>query len=72
MSSLCGPRGPCKYAERDGVDLSDDFFCSIASQCVEAFGREVAIILAHLLLWAAFKDDVRVNEQVISLISSDL
>jgi hypothetical protein len=32
----------------------------------------VAIILACLLLWAAFEDDVRVNEQVISLIPSDL
>jgi hypothetical protein len=29
-------------------------------------------MLAHLLLWAAFEDDVRVNEQVISLIPSDL
>jgi hypothetical protein len=28
-SILCGPWGPCKYAERDGVDLFDDFFCSI-------------------------------------------
>ena len=29
-SVLCGPRGPCKYALRDGVSLTDDFFCSIA------------------------------------------
>ena len=29
-SILCGSRGPCKYAERDEVDLSDDFLCSIA------------------------------------------
>ena len=72
VSILCGPWGPCKYAARDGVNLYDDFFCSIAPQCVKAFGREVAIILARLLLWAAFKDDVCVNEQVISLIPSDL
>ncbi len=45
-SILCGPWGPCKYAASDGVDLDDDFLCSIAPQCVEAFGREVAIILA--------------------------
>ncbi len=32
----------------------------------------MAIILARSLLWAAFKDDVHVNEQVISLIPSDL
>jgi hypothetical protein len=32
----------------------------------------VAIILAQSLHWAAFKDDVRVNEQVISLVPSDL
>jgi hypothetical protein len=43
-SILCGPWGPCKYAVRDGVDLTDDFLCSIAPQRVEAFGREVAII----------------------------
>ncbi len=29
-------------------------------------------MLACLLLWAAFEDDVHVNEQVISLIPSDL
>ncbi len=29
-SILCGSRGPCKYAARDGVDLSDDFLCSTA------------------------------------------
>ncbi len=50
VSILCGPWGPCKYAARDGVNLYDDFFCSIAPQCVKAFGREVAIILASLLL----------------------
>ncbi len=72
VSILCGPQGPCKYAVRDGVDLYDDFLCLIAPQCVEAFGREVTIILARSLLWAAFEDDVRVNEQVISLIPSDL
>ncbi len=72
VSILCGPRGPCKYAARDGVDLTDDFLCLIAPQCIEAFGREVTIILARLLLWAAFEDDVHVNKQVISLISSDL
>jgi hypothetical protein len=71
-SILCGPWGPCKYAARDGVDLDYDFLCLIAPQCVGAFGREVAIILARLLLWAAFEDDVRINEQVISLIPSDL
>jgi hypothetical protein len=25
-SILCGPRGPCKYATREGVELTDDFF----------------------------------------------
>jgi hypothetical protein len=71
-SILCGPWGSCKYAAGVGVNLYDDFLCSIAPQRVEAFGREVAIILVHLLLWAAFKGDVRVNEQVISLIPSYL
>ncbi len=32
----------------------------------------MAIILACLLLWAAFEDDVCINEQVIALIPSDL
>jgi len=36
-SVLCGPRGPCKYALQDGLELTDDFFCSIAPRCVEAF-----------------------------------
>jgi len=40
-SILCGPRGPCKYAMREGVELTDDFFCSIAPRCVEVFGRDV-------------------------------
>jgi hypothetical protein len=71
-SILCGPWGSCKYAARDGVNLYDDFLCSIAPQWFEAFGREVAIILACLLLWAAFEDDVHVHEQLISLIPSDL
>jgi hypothetical protein len=30
VSILCNPRGPCKYAARDGVDLYDDFLYSIA------------------------------------------
>jgi hypothetical protein len=47
-SVLCGPRGPCKYAMREGVEITNDYFCSIAPQCVEAFGREVAIVLAWL------------------------
>ena len=72
-SVLCGPRGPCKYALRDGVSLTDDFFCSIAPRCVEAFGREVGIILARSLLWAAYKKEVRTNNQmVVSIIPSDL
>jgi hypothetical protein len=45
-SILCSPWGPCKYAARDGVNLDDDFLCLITPQCVEAFGREMAIILA--------------------------
>jgi len=71
-SVLCGPRGPCKYATRAGVDLTDDFFCSIAPRCVEAFGREVGIILARSLLWAAYEKEVRTNNQVLSIIPSDL
>ena len=57
-SVLCGPRGPCKYALRDRLELTDDFFCSIAPRCVEAFGREVGIILARSLLWAAYQKEV--------------
>ncbi len=54
------------------MELTDDFFCSIAPQCVEAFGREVAIVLARLLLWAAYKVEVCMNNQVVSLAPSDL
>ena len=54
-SDLCGPWGPCKYATREGVELTDDLFCSIAPRWVEAFGREVGIVLARLLLWAGTK-----------------
>jgi hypothetical protein len=71
-SILCRSWGLCMYAVRDGFDLSDDFLCLMAPRCVEASGREVAIILARLLLWADFENDVCVNEQVISLIPSDL
>ena len=71
-SVLCGPRGPCKYATRAGVDLTDDFFCSIAPRCVEAFGREVGIVLARSLLWAAYEKEVCTNNEVVSLMPSDL
>lgn len=71
-SVLCGPRGPCKYATRAGVDLTDDIFCSIAPRSVEAFGREVGIVLARSLLWAAYEKEVRRNNQVLSIIPSDL
>ena len=71
-SVLCGPRGPCKYALRDGLELTDDFFFSITPRCVEAFGREVGIILARSLLWAAYEKEVRTNNQVLSIIPSDL
>jgi len=71
-SVLCGPRGPCKYALRDRVSLTDDFFSSIAPRCIEAFGREVGIILARSLLWAAYEKEVRTNKKVISVIPSDL
>ena len=71
-SVLCGPRGPCKYATRAGADLTDDFFCTIAPRCVEAFGREVGIMLARSLLWAAYEVEVRTNDEVVSLIPSDL
>ncbi len=70
-SILCCTWGLCKYTTRDGVELTDDFLCLITPWCVKAFGREVAVVLAHLLLWAAFEDDVRVNEQVIFLIPSE-
>ena len=71
-SILCAPRGPCKYATREGVELTDDFFCLIAPRCVEVFGREVGIVLARSLLWAAYEVEVCMNDQVVSLIPSDL
>ncbi len=47
-------------------------FCSITPQCVEVFGREVGIVLARSLLWALYEVEVRMNDQVVSLIPSDL
>ncbi len=29
-SVLCDPQGPCKYAMRDRVELTNDFLCLIA------------------------------------------
>jgi hypothetical protein len=57
---------------REGVELTDDFLCSIAPHCVEVFGSEVGIMLARSLLWAAYEVEVRMNDQVVSLIPSDL
>ena len=71
-SVLCGPRGPCKYVAKDGILLNDEFLCSIAPRCVEGFGRDVAVILARSLLWAAFEHDVRLNDEVVAIIPSDL
>ena len=71
-SVLCGPRGPCKYVAKDGILLNDEFLCSIAPRCVEGFGRDVAVILARSLLWAAFEHDVRLNDKVVAIIPSDL
>ena len=72
-SVLCGPRGPCKYSAKDGVEVNDDFLSSIAPRCAEAFGGDVAIILARSLLWAAFEPKtVLVNNVAVSIIPSDL
>ncbi len=71
-SILCGPCGPCKYAAKDGILLIDEFLCLIAPRCVEGFGRDVAIILARSLLWAAFEHDIRLNDEVVAIIPSDL
>jgi hypothetical protein len=71
-SVLCGPHGPCKYVAKDGILLNDKFLCSIAPRCVKGFGRDVAIILAQSLLWAAFEHDVHLNDEVVVIIPSDL
>ena len=72
-SILCGPRGPCKYSAKAEVEVNDDFLCSIAPRCAEAFGGDVAIILARSLLWAMFEPEtVRVNDVAVSIIPSDL
>jgi hypothetical protein len=71
-SVLCGPRGPCKYVAKEGILLNNEFLCSIAPRCVEGFGRDVAVILARSLLWAAFEHDVHLNDEVVAIIPSDL
>ncbi len=72
-SILCDPCGPCKYSAKDGVEVSDDFLCSIAPRCAAAFGGDVAIILARSLLWAVFEPKtVLVNNVAVSIIPSDL
>jgi len=73
-SILCGPRGPCKYVVKEGGGLviNNDFFLSLVPRCIDAFGTDIAIIFARLLLWAAFKSTVLYNGDAVSIIPSDL
>jgi len=72
-SVLCGPRGPCKYASKEEIELDDEFLLSLAPRCAEAFGRDVAIILARSLLWAACEPEtVKMQNVAVSLLPSDL
>jgi hypothetical protein len=71
-SVLCGPRGPCKYATREGIELTDDFLCSLLPVCERAFGRDIAVIFARALLWASFEPSIRVNDEVLRLIPQSL
>ena len=67
-SILCGPRGPCKYAVKEGLIINDDFFLSLVPRCIDAFGHDIAIVLARSLLWASFESAVLVNGNAVSII----
>ncbi|KAL3758123.1 hypothetical protein ACHAWU_004204 [Discostella pseudostelligera] len=52
---LCGPRGPCKYAVKDGMAVSTDFLEEITPNACAVLGVDVARVLALPLLWASYE-----------------
>ena len=52
---LCGQRGPCKYAVKDGMAVPDTFLEEITPNACAVVGVDVARVLALPLLWAAYE-----------------
>ena len=69
---LCGPRGPCKYAVKEGMVVPVAFLQSIVPHSVEVFGADIAQVLALPLLWAAFEREATYNGVVRRIIPQDL
>ena len=57
---------------KEGHEVSEDFLCSLVPRCIDAFGQEVAIILARSLLWASFELTIHVKEREVNVIPSGL
>jgi hypothetical protein len=70
--SLYSPRGPCKYAIKDGVTIPRGFLEGISPQAFAVLGGEISEVLALPLLWDAFEDTVSVNGSTISLLFFEL
>jgi hypothetical protein len=71
-SVLTGPRGPCKYAVKGGIHISDNTIKSLVPKIHAAFGGNIAGVLALPLLWAAFEGNITVNGHTFPIIPDQL
>ena len=69
---LCGPRGPCKYTIKEGVQIPEGFLGNIVPKTRAVFGHEVLEVLVLPLLWAALEDEVTVNGTKCNFLPSAL
>ena len=71
-SILTGPRGPCKYAVKGGMQISDEVIRSLVRKINSAFGGDIASVLVLPLLWAAYEENMTVNGYTLPIIPPSL
>ena len=71
-SVLTGPQGPCKYAIKGSIPISDTTTKSLVPKIHVAFGGNIAGVLVLSLLWAAFEGNITVNGRTFPIIPDQL
>ncbi len=71
-SMLTGPQGPCKYAIKSGMQISDEAIKRLVPMIYSAFGGNIVSVLVLLLLWTAYEENMTVNGSTLPIIHSSL